>query len=69
MSLQKFYEEFKSRHDFEDEDLGILKERHPNINITNIPIAWIVIVDELLCRARKEGQIQSIDQSFGCMPL
>jgi len=65
MSLQEFHKEFKDRHDFEDDDLELLQDRHPKTQITNIPIAWIIIIDELLCRDRKVNKIKAIDQSYG----
>lgn len=34
-----------------NEDLEILRERHPNATVPNdLPDDWIVIIDELLCR-------------------
>lgn len=71
MNLNQRKKEFDHRHDFDDEDLKILQERHPGVEIKNIPTAWIVIVDELLCAFRYNNAITSVEQHFGhlCVSL
>lgn len=64
--LEKFVQEFNRRHDFEDSDIDILKERHPNIEFQDIPVAWIVIIDQALSRLRyKKEKIKSVRQEYG----
>ena len=66
MSLIKgFKNEFDRRHDFEDSDLAVLKNRYPEVEIKNIPTAWIILVDELLYAFRCSNAITSVEQHFG----
>jgi hypothetical protein len=58
MYFEQIIEEFNERHDFEDEDLKVLQQRHPNIQFNNIPTAWIINIDEMLSR------IDDIDPTF-----
>ena len=70
MNLFEFKQEFDNRHDFMDNDLFILKERHHPIVIhDNIPSAWIVIIDELLSRFRCKQIIKEVGQEFGQLIL
>lgn len=57
--------EFDGRHDFEDDDLNILFERWPNIKFENIPVSWIVPVDEMLCHMRLNNPVKEVRQHFG----
>lgn len=65
MLLEEVKKEFSIRHDFEDDDLDILKERWSNIIFKNIPAAWIIIIDEMLCLLRYNNPIKEIHQEFG----
>lgn len=65
-SLLKYAEEFWNRHDFSYEELKTLSERHPSVKVSlNIPVAWIIPIDELLCRFRYNQVIDEIGQEFG----
>jgi hypothetical protein len=63
--LEEFKKIFDSRHDFNDPDLVILKERHPSVNFISVPAAWIIAIDEMLCRMRYNNPVIEIKQEFG----
>ena len=56
---------FDYRHDFEGEDIQTIKERWPNVTFHNIPLAWIIPIDEMLCRLRYDNPIYEVRQEFG----
>lgn len=56
---------FNDRHEFDDSDIEILKERWPGINFQKIPSAWIVSIDEMLSAMRYDNPIYEIRQEFG----
>jgi hypothetical protein len=65
-TILKYAKEFWDRHDISYEELKTLSDRHPSVKINfNIPVAWIVLVDELLCRFRYNQVIEEIGQEFG----
>jgi hypothetical protein len=64
-NLEEFKKIFDSRHDFNDSDLEILFERYPTVEFKNIPTAWIISVDEFLCKTKYHNPIISISQEFG----
>lgn len=57
--------QFDERHDFESEDFSNLKKRFPHCKFTNVPEAWIIIIDEMLCSMREPGTIREIRQEYG----
>lgn len=64
--LEIFTREFNKRHDFEDSDIDLLKERHPNIKFHAIPVAWVIVIDQVLSRLRyKKEKIRSVSQEYG----
>jgi hypothetical protein len=65
--LIEFFDEFKTRHDFDLDELNILRERHDFLSCTdNIPVAWIVPIDEMCCQFKYENVSNiKIDQIFG----
>lgn len=65
MSLKSFKKEFDYRHDFEDSDLDILKERWPDVEFSNIPASWIIPVDEMMASFRYSNPIKKVWQSHG----
>lgn len=50
MDTEKFADEFRKRHTFGGEDVGVLKNKFPNISFHNIPDAWVIGIDEFLSR-------------------
>lgn len=56
---------FHERHNFDDEDLQLLKERWPTVEFENIPNAWIIPIDEMLFRLRYNNPIIKITQYYG----
>jgi hypothetical protein len=65
MNLNNFKINFDNRHNFNDSDLNILKERFPKIKLKNIPTAWIIPIDEFLSKFRYNQLITEINQFFG----
>jgi len=63
--FKEFKRIFDARHDFNDSDLETLQDRHPSIKFINIPTAWIVAVDEMLCRMRYQNPVVTVRQEFG----
>jgi len=64
-SLKHVKKEFNHRHNFEDEDIEILKERWVNVEFESIPVAWIILIDEMLTYLRYNNPISKIKQDFG----
>lgn len=65
INLNTFKKEFDHRHDFAGSDVELLGGRHPDVNIFNIPVAWVFPVDEMLCRFRYNRAIKEVRQEFG----
>ena len=65
MNLIDIKKQFDHRHDFDDSDFIILKKRHSSVNILNIPTAWIIPIDDLLCRFKNDQVIKEVRQEFG----
>ena len=65
MLLYNFKKIFDARHDFNDSDIEVLKGRYPQIRFINIPTAWIVVIDEMLCSMRYHNPIVAVKQEFG----
>ena len=63
--LLTFKKEFDLRHEFQSEDLTTLKERWPNVKFVNIPEAWILILDTMLCKLRYHNPVRVIRQDYG----
>lgn len=63
--LLEFKSTFDYRHEFEDDDLEVLKERWPNVGFHNIPTSWIIAIDEMFCKLRYHNPIHEIRQEFG----
>lgn len=63
--LYKLKKDFDERHDFCDDDIEVLKGRWPEVSFHNIPAAWIIPIDQMLCRMRYHNQIKEIRQDFG----
>lgn len=63
--LWDIQKEFNKRHNFNDEDIGLLKERWSEITFHNIPLAWVFPLDEMLCKLRYNNPIYEIRQEFG----
>lgn len=57
--------EFDYRHEFDDSELDILIERWPSVKFSRIPLAWIIIIDDMLSRLRYNKPIYEIRQEFG----
>lgn len=65
-ALLAYKEEFDDRHAEDDqEDLATLQERWPSVKFHNIPVAWIVILDTMLCRMRYSNPVREVRQEFG----
>ena len=64
MNLTTIQNIFTERHDFDDEDVSILKLNWPNINFVNIPTSWIVAIDNMLVELNSKS-IFEIRQGFG----
>lgn len=65
IKLEKKKKLFDMRHEFNDEDIDLLKERHPGVEILNIPVAWVVPIDQMLCDFRHSQAISKVEQQFG----
>lgn len=63
--LDTFKKEFDYRHDFEDSDMQLLCERHSDIQFSNIPAAWILPVDEMLCKFKYNEVAKAVRQEYG----
>ena len=63
-ATETFAREFSNRHSFGGEDVGVLKDKFPNISFHNIPDAWVLGIDEFLSRVNIEV-ITSIRQACG----
>ena len=50
MTTEEFANEFQKRHSFGGDDVGVLKNKYPNISFHNIPDAWVLGIDEFLDR-------------------
>jgi len=59
--------EFEERHDFNSEDLGLLFERHPSVKFFDIPEAWIIPIDEMLCLVRYANPFNEVRQVDGLL--
>jgi hypothetical protein len=55
--------EFQKRHDFDSEELAVLKAHYPSISFTDIPEAWIYILDQML--ERISGKVRKVYQLCG----
>lgn len=55
--------EFNHRHDFNDSDLDVLKQKFPSVSFRNIPQAWIIVIDDLLQTIWPNVKV--ISQEFG----
>ena len=64
-TLESNKKAFDARHDFEDEDITLLKERHPSVEIINVPTAWVLPIDYMLCDFRHSDAIRRVEQCFG----
>jgi hypothetical protein len=56
---------FDARHDFDDEDMELLRERHSAVEFYDIPTAWIVPIDEMLCLMRLRNPVEAVRQVEG----
>lgn len=65
MSWDSLKYQFNNRHDFESEQLAVLKKKFPKIKFSGIPDAWIVIVDQMLRNMRELGTVKEIRQEYG----
>ncbi len=64
-SLLAIKKAFDERHDYSSEDLSVLQERWPEVKFVNIPDAWILILDTMLCRLRYDNPVREIRQEYG----
>ena len=62
--LFEFKKEFDKRHDFESSDLNYLYKKYSNIVFSNIPYAWVINIDDMLCEL-PHTSIAEIRQDFG----
>ncbi len=56
-------QEFQHRHDFDSEDLEVLRNNFPGVKIGNIPEAWIILIDKMLQKIF--NHVSAIEQHFG----
>jgi len=63
--LREFKRIFDARHDFNDSDLEILQDRYPAVEFIDIPAAWIIAIDEMLCGMRYHNPVVTVRQAFG----
>ena len=63
MNLEIFKREFDYRHDWDIEEENVLKTNWPNIKFHNVPLAWIIPIDDLLQKVNKP--IKEIRQEYG----
>lgn len=64
MDTEQFAKEFRKRHSFGGEDVGVLKSKFPHISFHNIPDAWVLGVDEFLTRVDPKA-VAAIRQACG----
>jgi hypothetical protein len=67
MNSIEFAKLFTQRHTFDEEDQKTLRERWHDVNIFDIPDAWLLIVDEMLSQICKIDYraIASVGQRCG----
>jgi len=64
-TLDTFKNEFDQRHDFEDPDIQLLYDRHADVEFSKIPVAWVMPIDEMLCRFRYNRIAKEVRQEYG----
>jgi hypothetical protein len=69
LNLFQYKKEFDMRHEFDESEMDVLRERFPWITISNIPISWIIAIDIMLCRFRYSSLIKGVDQQYGQLIL
>jgi len=65
MTLFEYKKIFDSRHEFNESETDVIRERYPSVCISNIPVAWIVLIDEMLGKFRCSDLIKSVGQEYG----
>jgi len=71
ISLGIFAKEFEHRHDFDCEDQETLRSKHPNAYFSNIPDAWVIIIDEMMeaINVIDPGSSWCISQHYGFLSV
>ncbi len=63
ISISQLKNDFNLRHDFNSEEIVILKSKFPNVTIENIPESWVVLVDKMLSKI--SGVTRGVTQQYG----
>lgn len=65
ISISQLRNDFNLRHDFESEDIDVLRKKFKAVSIQNIPEAWVVIVDSMLTEI--SCVTKGVTQQYGFM--
>jgi hypothetical protein len=63
--MNDFNKDFIDRHDFEYDDSRFLSSKYPSIKFSNIPEAWVIMIDSALLKMKEPLKIKSISQVMG----
>lgn len=69
ISVPEFDQEFSARHEFVFEDSNFLSTTYPSIRFSNIPEAWVCLIDNYLRKMQDPTSIRSISQVYGLIVL
>ena len=62
--LEDYHKRFLERHDFNDNDLEVLRTKYSDIKIySSVPTAWILIIDSFL--EKTAHLIKEVRQEYG----
>ena len=68
ISISQFSKEFNFRHDFDVDDIDILKKKYPEVKFLNIPEAWIIQVDNMM-QCLKSYNVVCVQQQYGFLSV
>lgn len=69
ISVPEFDQEFSARHEFVFEDSNFLRAAYPSIRFSDIPEAWVCLIDTYLRKMQDPTSIRSISQVYGLIVL
>jgi hypothetical protein len=55
---------FSNRHDYDEEDLSIIRGNFPAVKIENVPTAWIMPIDSFLLISNENVKSIKEEQGF-----
>lgn len=69
ISMNDFNKNFIDRHDLEYDDSIFLSSKYPSIRFSDIPEAWVVVIDMALEKMQEPERVQSISQVMGHLSI